>query len=375
MNHKMESMNVLRAKTVDLFKYKGLSELQIKNSEKNLAEIESGSLHLHSYPRRLVLELTNACNLDCIMCGRDKSIFFNKFFELKYLAKIKPILKYIEEVTLFGWGEPTIHPGFKEILDFLNIYPVKKYFVTNGTTLGKIKEYLFDYKVDIMAVSIDGATGKTNDRIRKNSNFNKIVGNLKSIIQQREDMNVNYPYINFVFTLMKTNLNELPDMVNLAYDIGLEEVKAVYLTAFSEGLENEVLWGWDDEVRRVFSETVRRGKELGIKIKLPYIQGEDIAGNKYHKDCFVGWRDFFIGSDGYVRPCQSISKKMFHISEYNNFEGAWNSNGMIKFRSVVNDDKEMWEECKRCYQSSHGNWNKKSSFLQIGQKFAPEWEG
>jgi len=368
-------MTILRAKTVDLFKYQGLTEIQLENSEKNLQEIKNRNLKLNSYPRRLVLELTNACNLNCIMCGRDGGDFKYNFLDIQCLYKLESILNYVEEVTLFGWGEPTIHPKFKDILEFLNKHPVKKYFVTNGTTLAKIKEYLFDYKVDIMAVSLDGATAKTNNMIRKNSNFNQIVSDLKSIVLQKKQEKINYPYINFVFTLMKKNLRELPNMVNLAHSIGLEEVKAVYLTAFNEELKGEVLWGCVDEVRQVFLETIKRGDSLGVKIKLPYVQGEDIAGDKFHKDCYVGWRDFFIGSDGYIRPCQSIAKKMFHISKYENFGEAWNSGEIVNFRSVVNDSKKMWEECKRCYQSSHANWNRETSFLQSGQKFAPSWEG
>lgn len=367
-------MNILRAKTIDLFYYNKFTDYQKNNSKINLEEIQNKSLKLFSYPRRLVLELTNACNLKCIMCGREGGDFKYNFLDIKCLYKLESILNYVEEVTLFGWGEPTIHPKFKDILEFLNKHPVKKYFVTNGTTLAKIKEYLFDYKVDIMAVSLDGATAVTNDKIRINSNFDQIISNLKAIVKRRKEGKINYPYINFVFTLMKRNLHELPNMVNLAHSIGLEEVKVVYLTAFNEELKGEVLWGYADEVRQIFLETIKRGDSLGVKIKLPYVQGEDMAGDKYHKDCYVGWRDFFIGSDGYIRPCQSISKKMFHISKYEDFEEAWNSDEMVDFRSIVNDSQKMWEECKRCYQSSHANWNRESAFLQIGQKFAPNWE-
>lgn len=367
-------MAILRAKTVDLFGYEGLTDMQEKNTETNLKEIKTASLKLKSYPRRLVLELTNGCNFKCIMCGRDESRFENNFFNPDYLQQIEPILPYINEVTLFGWGEPTIHPKFKDILKFFNKYPARKYFVTNGSMLRKIREFLFEYKVDIMAVSLDGATAKTNDSIRINSDFNEIVSELKTIVQQRKDRNINYPYINFVFTLMRRNFHELPDMIDLAYDLGIEEVKAVYLTAFSERLIEEVLWNRADEVRGVFSEAEKRGEKFGIKIKLPYIQGEDIAGDKSHKDCFVGWRDFFIGSDGYVRPCQSISRKLFHVAKYNSFEDAWNSEEFINFRASVNNSHKMWEECKQCYQSSHANWNRNTSFIQIDNKFAPDWE-
>jgi radical SAM protein with 4Fe4S-binding SPASM domain len=364
----------LRAKTLGLFKYNELTEIQRKNSAKNLIEIKNKDLKLVSYPRRVVLELTNACNLDCIMCGRDESDFSGNFLNIQYIERLEPVLRYIEEVTLFGWGEPTIHPKFRDILEFLNKCSVRKYFVTNGTTLHRIKEYLFDCKVDIMAVSLDGATAKTNNAIRKKSNFDQIVSELRTIVQRKGKENTGYPYINFVITLMRSNLNELPDMVDLAHSIGIEEVKAVYMTSFSKNLEDEVLWDSVDDVRRVFSETIEMGNRLGVKVKLPYIQGEDVAGDKYHKDCFVGWRDFFVGSDGYIRPCQSISRKMFHISKYDSFQEAWNSEEMVGFRSVVNDPDKMWKGCKSCYQSSHSNCNRKKAFLQTGQEFAPSWE-
>ena len=39
----------------------------------NKEEMDNKETILKSYPQRLVLELTNACNLRCIMCGRDEA--------------------------------------------------------------------------------------------------------------------------------------------------------------------------------------------------------------------------------------------------------------------------------------------------------------
>jgi hypothetical protein len=54
----------------------------------------------------------------------------------------------------------------------------------------------------------------------------------------------------------------------------------------------------------------------------------------------------------------------------------WNSTEYQDFRKRVNDHEDMLPECKACYQSSHANWNRKSSFIQMGTgvDFAPEWE-
>lgn len=364
---------VLRAKTSDLLKTKELTQAQSANSELNKIEMAQKSIELNSYPQRLVLELTNACNLNCIMCGRDEVEFKLTTFDINILKKLEPILNKVEEVTLFGWGEPTLHPQFIEILKYLNDFPVRKYFVTNGMRLDKIKDALFDCKADIMAVSLDGAVAKTNNRIRVNSDFDFIVNQLKDIVRIKKEKDLTYPYINSVMTLMDSNISELPSMVQLASDIGLEEVKGVFLTVFSDNLISESLYNKQDKVKKYFDEAIELGEKLNIKIKLPYMQGEDVSKDNNHKDCYNAWRDFFVGSDGFIRPCQSSSLKLLEFNFNQSFEQMWNSNEFKDFRQNINTNNES-SSCKKCYQSSFANWNKKESFVQIGQNFAPEWE-
>ena len=365
---------ILRAKTKYLFDKFPLSEQQNKNSSLNLQEIEDKKTCLTSYPRRLVLELTNACNLHCIMCGRESIKFTPTFFQTEWLEKLKIALKNAEEVALFGWGEPTVHPRFAEILQYLDSYPVRKYFCTNGMRLDMLIDAIFSYHVDIIAISLDGATAETNNRIRAGGDLNKIVVSLRKIVEKKKELNIKTPYMNFVFCAMKSNYHELPDLVRLAADIGLEEVKVVYFTTFTNDLKSECLWDNRDEVAKVFAEATHLAEQLGIVIKLPYLPGEDPAGDKFHRDCFVGWRDLFLGSDGYIRPCMSTPDKFFRFTNIDDFETIWNHASMQAFRSSVNDNKDMPDACRHCYQSSHCNWNKRESFFQMDENFAPEWE-
>ena len=360
---------IIRAKTKELLQTRELTQRQKDNTKLNKKEMDNKSTILKSYPQRLVLELTNACNLRCIMCGRDEAEFAPTVFKLDYLKKLEYLLNIVEEVTLFGWGEPTMHPQFIDILKYLNDFPVRKYFVTNGMRLNKIKDALFDYKVDIMAISLDGAKPETNDRIRFGGNFDFIIKNIKEIVKQKRERNLDYPYMNFVMTLMDSNIEELPNLVSLASQIGLQEVKGVYLTVFTKNLLNETLYNKRDKVAYIYiyiyiyMQTEELAKKLNIKLKLPYLQGEDIAGDKYHKDCFVAYRDFFLASDGFVRPCQSTAVKFLRFEDYDNFEDMWNGHEFQEFRKNVNDKNSMCNECKRCFQSSHANWNNELSFI------------
>ncbi len=365
---------ILRAKRKDLLQTRKLDEAQEQNSALNISEMEEGKTILESYPRRIVLELTNACNLRCIMCGRSATEFTITHFDLANLQKLRPALHFAEEVTLFGWGEPTVHPRFVDILRYLDKFNVRKYFVTNGMLLDKIKDALFENHVDIIAISVDGAKAKTNDSIRRGSDLNKIKESIKAIVKEKNDRGLHYPYMNFVFTIMNSNLSEIPDMVRLTKEAGIEEVKFVYLTVFDKGLMKESVFDRQKDIMPLFEEAERLADEIGIKIKLPHIQGKDEAGNKKHKDCYTGWRDFFVGSDGNVRSCQSTSRKLFNIAKYDSFMEMWNSPELQRFRNSVNDEKNMPKECVNCYQSSHANWNRKEAFIQLDLQFAPEWE-
>lgn len=364
---------ILRAKTKLLFEGRELTEAQKINSQNNLAEIEIEATTLKSYPRRLVLELTNACNLNCIMCGRNVADFKPTMFDMDIFHSLEPLMDNIEEVTLMGWGEPTIHPHFNEMLEIINQHSARKYFCTNGMNLKKIKNAIFDYNVDVFAVSLDGAVQETNDRIRRGSKINQITEDLKDIVRIKKERGLKYPWINFVFCAMKSNIRELPDLVRLAADIGLDEVKVVYLTVFEKSLLEETLWGSEELVKEVFEEALDVAHKLGVQMKLPHYVGEDPAGTNLHKECFVSRRDFFLGSDGYVRPCMSTPEKFFKYDLNRNFFDMWNDAKYQEHRKIVNDNELMHNPCKRCYQSSHCNWNNKNSFIQIGEDFSPEW--
>lgn len=365
---------VIRAKTKMLFEGKPLTDKQQKNTDLNLKEIDEKKTVLESMPRRLVFELTNLCNLNCIMCGRNAKDFKPTVFSMDWFRYFEPMFDTIEEVTLMGWGEPTMHPNFVEMLELIDKHSARKYFCTNGMRLDKLKDDLFKYHVDVFGVSVDGATPETNNRIRRGSDLNKIEENLKEIVRIKKERGLKYPWINFVFCAMKSNIHELPELVRLAARIGIEEVKVVYLTAFDDTLAKEVLWGCEKEVKEIFEEAMALGEELGIILKLPYVQGEDVAQDKDHRDCFVSWRDFFLGSDGYIRPCMSTARQFEKFDINTPFEKFWNSEDYQLYRRIVNDAVAMEDTCKRCYQSSHCNWNKKMSYLQVNQNFAPEWK-
>ena len=369
----MKESQLLRAKTLDLRLTRPLTPERQANSKKNEEEALTGSLAPESRPRRFVFELTNACNLNCKMCGRNSANFQPTWFQMEWLKYFEPVAHLVEEVTLMGWGEPTVHPHFTEFLDWAHRLGLRKYFCTNGMRLDKLFDDIFRTQTDIIAVSMDGACAETNEEIRRGADFQKILKNISAITEYKAAHRLEFPYMNFVFTAMDQNLDELPELVRLAGEVGLDEVKVVYLTAFDEEMASDVLYDQMKRTGEVFQRAIEAGRKHGVSLKLPHLVGEDPAGAQCHKTCYTAWRDFFLGSDGYVRPCMSTAEKLFPIQKYGSFQEMWNSEEYRQHRERVNG-KRMAVSCQNCYQSSYANWNKRESFMQIGKQFSPEWQ-
>lgn len=90
--------------------------------------------------KRVYLEITNACNLNCPFCTNKKGNNYLPYDDIKnYILQIKPFCNYI---YLHILGEPLLHPDFNRILDFLDENDMFLQLVSNGTLLSKYKDIL-----------------------------------------------------------------------------------------------------------------------------------------------------------------------------------------------------------------------------------------
>lgn len=102
--------------------------------------------------KRVYLEITNSCNLNCPFCTNDKGSEFLTLQEIDlYLSQIKQHCNY---VYLHILGEPTLHPDFETILNILDKYELNLQLVTNGTLLYKYPNLLSHKCLRKLSISI-----------------------------------------------------------------------------------------------------------------------------------------------------------------------------------------------------------------------------
>lgn len=121
--------------------------------------------------KRVYLEITNACNLNCPFCTNEKGNNFMALEDIKdYLLQIK---QYCDYVYLHILGEPTLHPNFNEILDFLDENDMKLQLVTNGTLLNKYPNIMNHKCLRKLSISIHSI-----NNVDINNSYFDIINNL-----------------------------------------------------------------------------------------------------------------------------------------------------------------------------------------------------
>ncbi len=86
--------------------------------------------------KKVYIEITNICNLDCSFCKRTnkkkRNMTIDEFRTV--IGKIKP---YTDYVYLHVQGEPLLHPNLKEILSICEENNIKVNITTNGTLINR----------------------------------------------------------------------------------------------------------------------------------------------------------------------------------------------------------------------------------------------
>jgi MoaA/NifB/PqqE/SkfB family radical SAM enzyme len=173
---------------------------------------------------RIVIELTNRCNLSCGHCFDERHAATGDL----PLTIIEKVLREgkgcgIEQVSFTG-GEPTMHRRFKEIVERAAEAEYPFSFVSNGATFPRIYSWVLKHRTWFAGVtfSLDGAREATHDRLRGKGSYRQVMRAV-SICVVRE-----LPFtLNMVLTAQ--NRGEVADMVHLAERLGSGGVRFGHL--------------------------------------------------------------------------------------------------------------------------------------------------
>jgi MoaA/NifB/PqqE/SkfB family radical SAM enzyme len=195
----------------------------------------------HDYgPQRLIVELTNICNLHCSYCLRDEDALYHtpaNFFSLDLFRRLIGEAREAIGVShvMFTGGEATLHPGFNEIVQAVGAAGLRCSFVTNGWHFERVWAVLSANRdvVSHVAFSMDGPTREAHDRWRGEGSFVRLV---KAFSRCRA---AGFPFVIKV-GIRRDTLPDLEQIALFAARMGASGLNFGHLLPTSGPMENEL---------------------------------------------------------------------------------------------------------------------------------------
>lgn len=165
-----------------------------------------------SYPKWVVIQLVEQCNLRCRMCyewGREGTYHSKGELASLSLEIVKQVIADCSPgrpyLGLFG-GEPLMYPALDQVLALVREQGLQVDIPTNGTLLQQHGEMLVETRPNRLWVSLDGPA-EINDRQRGAGVYRKVLEGIETLFEIRQRRRSAWPKIGI--TMIVTPLNYL----------------------------------------------------------------------------------------------------------------------------------------------------------------------
>jgi len=151
------------------------------------------------FPDRITLELTNHCNLSCVMCPRQYMTGPKGYMSFSLYCRIVDQMAEHHETALvpFFRGESLLHPKCIEMLRYakkMGIGPVQ--FTTNATLMTeKVARALLDLDLDFVSFSVDTIDPMSYGEIRLGAELKDVLNNIEYFCDLKNKRNLDKPEI------------------------------------------------------------------------------------------------------------------------------------------------------------------------------------
>jgi MoaA/NifB/PqqE/SkfB family radical SAM enzyme len=330
---------------------------------------------------KLYIEPTTQCNLQCRTCIRnswDEPIGSMDMAVYRKLLSDLKAFRSLKRVAFWGFGEPLIHPQIVTMVALAHRAGLETEIITNGHLLDRdTAQALMHAGLDILVVSVDGATQPSYEDIRLGGNLSKVEDNLRGLNMLRQ--NGKKPALGLEFVMMKSNSRELPEFAQKAQSMRADFIILTNLLPCVEDMKEDILY-WisatinDKEERPRWSSQLRlprmdkRPADLNPLLEFLKTLNWNMPP---HQDIPAGYSCPFVRESsaaithsGEVSPCIALMhshrafilgrEKRFERCSFGNlalesFTDIWNKKSFRRFRGkVLAFDFAPCVECSGC---------------------------
>jgi radical SAM protein with 4Fe4S-binding SPASM domain len=295
------------------------------------------------------------------MCDTHSIHNKNKEFHRTYMNR-QLVEKSIDEAIKVGvkeiipstMGEPLLYEHFDVFLERLSGSGTKLNLTTNGTFpehgVAQWAEKLLPVLSDVK-ISINSIDSQINEEIMIGDQTSRKIENIKALSSLR---NQKYPDVSITLqvTFLKSNINDMEDLIKFAVDRKLDRVKGHHLWVTYDDIADQSIYASDDTIA-AWNALIERLVPYRKRIQL--VNFEKIAINKKNDvsvniGCcpFLG-EELWIDHNGNFNICCAPSHERVKLGQWGNIEtrsieDVFNS---VEYSRLIQHYQDE-EVCKKC---------------------------
>jgi MoaA/NifB/PqqE/SkfB family radical SAM enzyme len=329
------------------------------------------------FPFRGNIEITSHCNLRCPMCTQGVlSELTYLHLNVDRLKPIEPALRALEHLSLVGLGETFVHPDHREFIRRTKVHGVTLRVISNGILLDEdTARFLVETGLDELWISLDAVRPDTYRHIRGVDQFDRIVANIRRLNAIKAERGSAVPDLNMNFVARRSNIEQLPDFVRLAKDLGATAVHACYMMVYSQALRADSLFYDKPLANRYILEARQTAEELGLRFYGPDLfrleDGAEAAVaaapsepvRQGYRGCREAWEFVFFNCEGRVVPCCVEQARLGDLAEAD-FAEIWNGRAYRDYRhSLKGDNASVF--CQNCMMVGLRDTNREECHVRL----------
>jgi radical SAM protein with 4Fe4S-binding SPASM domain len=288
-------------------------------------------------PFTVSFEPTTACNLRCPECPSGLREFTRPTGNLKadfFRRTMDEIADRLIYLIFYFQGEPYINPNFLDMVKDASDRGVYTITSTNGHFLNDANaKRTIESGLDRLIISVDGTTQEVYEQYRKEGKLESVLQGARNLVKWKKELNSPTPHLIFQFLVVKPNEHQMEDVVRLADEIGIDEVK--FKTAQLYDYKNgNPLMPTNEKYARYY------------KTK----DGTYEQKNKMQNHCWKLWHSCVITWDGLVAPCcfdKDVTHRLGDVKT-DTLDQVWEGAAYDDFRTKLLKGRSEIDICQNC---------------------------
>lgn len=275
------------------------------------------------FAKHLRIELTNRCNLACIMCPITEMERKLGNMDMELFKKIvaEAAGSGTTFVYLHAWGESTVHREMFQMVREAKKVGLQVGLSTNCTMLNeKRAQEVVDSGLDFIVLSMDGAIKETYEKVRKNGDFEIVRQNITNMLATKARAGRG-PFTVLQLIKMTETQTEVDDFTGYWKDMAPDSVFV------------KKLWTWDGK-----AEDINR---LMI----------DEMPDAVNTVCHALWKQLVIHWNGDVIPCCTDIEGKLNLGNVReqSLREIWNGKPMRALRRAHTEGRRKGlDPCDGC---------------------------